>query len=98
MKTRSIGFVLIAVGLVGLLGTGALAAGGDVAGGSRWAPWSGLRGAAPCTPPSLEGQTVDVILSDLGAGMLGGRMMNISARVPRRSARATCPSWSGTKG
>lgn len=85
VKMRSIGFVLISVGLIGLLGTGALAA-GHVRGGSHWTPWSGTRGAAACTPPALEGQAVDVILADVGAGMMGGRMMNISATPSSVSA------------
>jgi uncharacterized cupredoxin-like copper-binding protein len=86
VKSRSIGFVLIAVGLIGLLGTGVLAAGGHVPGGSRWAQWGAVSGAAACTPPAFEGQTVDVIVSDMGAGMMGGRMMNISASPSTVSA------------
>jgi uncharacterized cupredoxin-like copper-binding protein len=42
-------------------------------------PWSGVRDGATCDPPALPGQTVDVILSDMGGGMMGGRMMNVTA-------------------
>lgn len=87
VKTRTIGFVLIAVGIIGLVSTGlALTASGHGPGGRAWGPWSGVRGGATCTPPGLPGQTVDVILSDMGAGMMGGRTMNVTASPPAVAA------------
>ncbi len=38
-----------------------------------------MRGGATCSPPASPGQTVDVIVSDMGAGMMGGRVMNVRA-------------------
>jgi uncharacterized cupredoxin-like copper-binding protein len=80
VRLRRTGFLLIAVGIIGLLSSGwALIASGDGPGGREWGPWSGVRGTATCSPPALPGQAVDVILSDMGAGMMGGRMMNVTA-------------------
>ncbi len=81
MRPRTIGLVLIAVGLVGLVGTAwvAPASRNDHFGHAPGA-FYGNGGNSACTPPDLPGQTVDVILSDMGGGMMGsGRMMSVSA-------------------
>lgn len=80
MSRRTLGVVLIAAGLVGLIGT-AWAVAARPAGlrfqtyvpGARAA--RGVPGAATCSPPALPGQTVDVVLSDM---MTGGRMMSVA--------------------
>jgi len=82
---RRLGCVLIAVGLVGVIGTAWAFAARP---GSRsipalWAPLGAVRGGPTCDVPAFSGQTVDVVLSDrggmMGGGMmLGGRMMGIS--------------------
>lgn len=81
MRQRTLGVVLIAVGLVGVIGTAwALASRPDayfVAPGA-WAPLRGVGGGPTCDPPALPGQTVDVVLSDMG-GMMSGSMMNVAA-------------------
>jgi uncharacterized cupredoxin-like copper-binding protein len=83
---QRLGFVLIAVGLVGVIGTAWVFAART---GSRsipaaWTPLGAVRGGPTCDVPALSGQTVDVVLSDMsgmmGGGMMpGGRMMGISA-------------------
>jgi uncharacterized cupredoxin-like copper-binding protein len=82
-----LGLVLIALGLVGMLGIGwAFASRSDryLAAPGAWAPFGGIRGGPTCIPPTLPGQAVDVVLSDMG-GMMGGgmmsgaRMMNVAA-------------------
>ena len=81
MRPRTIGLVLIAIGLVGLVGTAwvAGASGNDHFGRAPGA-FYGTRGGSTCTPPALSGQSVDVILSDMGGGMMeSGRMMSVSA-------------------
>lgn len=82
MRQRTLGVVLIAVGLVGLIGTAwALASRRDgyfVVPGA-WAPLGGVRGGPTCDPPALPGQTVDVVQSDMGGMMSGARMMNVAA-------------------
>jgi len=81
VRQRTLGVVLIAVGLVGVIGTAwALASRPDayfVAPGA-WAPLGGVGGGPTCDPPALPGQTVDVVLSDMG-GMMSGSMMNVAA-------------------
>lgn len=87
MTQRTLGAVLIALGLVGSIGTAwAFAARSDgyLTAPGAWAPLSGVRGVSTCTPPALPGETVDVVLSDMGGmmsgGMMsGGRMMNVAA-------------------
>jgi len=81
VKSRRLGLVLIAVGLVGLIGT---AWGFAVRPGARsmswpWAPFGGARAGPTCDVPTLPGQTVDVVLSDMGGMMGGGRMMSVAA-------------------
>jgi uncharacterized cupredoxin-like copper-binding protein len=83
MGRRTLGMILIAVGLVGLIGTAGAFVGRTAA--SRWqprrfwAPYAGARQGPVCRPPELPGQTVDVVLSDMGAMMTGGRMMALTA-------------------
>ncbi len=86
MRRRTLGVILIAAGLVGLVGTAwAFAARpGGHALGLLGGPFGGVRGGMTCNAPALPGQRVDVILSDMGAmmggGMMGGgRMMNVAA-------------------
>jgi uncharacterized cupredoxin-like copper-binding protein len=74
VKVRTIGIVLIGVGVVGLMGTGWGLAARD----QGWSQWAGVRGAATCTPSALPGQTVDVVLSGMGGGMMGGQL-NVTA-------------------
>jgi len=63
VRRRTLGVVLIAVGLAGLIGTA-----------WAFAARPGVRGGSICNAPALPGQMVDVTLSDMG-GMMGGRMM-----------------------
>jgi uncharacterized cupredoxin-like copper-binding protein len=82
VRQRTLGVVLIALGLVGLIGTAwALPATSDgyVGAPGAWAPFAGVRGGPTCKPPSFPGETVDVVLSDMGGMMVGGRMMNVAA-------------------
>ena len=87
MQQRTFGVVLIALGFAGLIGTAwAFAARSDSYGLPRWTaygPVAGVRGGPTCDPPTLPGQTVDVVLSDMGAmmgGSMGGdRMMRVAA-------------------
>lgn len=83
MRQRTLGLVLVAFGLVGLVGTAwAFAARSGSYGPPRWTaygPVAGVRGGATCSPPTLPGQTVDVVLSDVGGMMSGARMMNVAA-------------------
>jgi len=86
VRRRTLGAVLIAVGLVGILGSGwAFAARSNNGWGIPiWGPFNGALGGPTCTAPALRGQVVDVTLSDMGGaiglGMMGGRgMMNLSA-------------------
>jgi uncharacterized cupredoxin-like copper-binding protein len=84
---RSFGLVLIALGLVGLIGSAwafAAGPGGYRSVPSIWTPLGGVRGGPTCDVPALPGQTVDVVLSDMGgmmggAAMPGGRMMRIAS-------------------
>ncbi len=81
MRQRTLGVVLIALGLVGMLGIGwASSSRSDryLAAPGAWA------GGPTCIPPTLPGQAVDVVLSDMGGMMNGGmmsgaRMMNVAA-------------------
>jgi uncharacterized cupredoxin-like copper-binding protein len=86
VRQRTLGVVLIALGLVGMLGIGwAFASGSDgYLAAPGWVPFGGIRGGPTCTPPTLPGQAVDVVLSDMGGMMSGGtmsgaRMMNVAA-------------------
>lgn len=100
MRQRTLGVVLIAIGLIGLVGTGwAFAARSDrfVSRPRVWAPLGGARGGPTCNPPSLPGQTVDVVLSDMGRMMSGARMMNVTA-LPPRSPPGRCRSACGMRG
>jgi uncharacterized cupredoxin-like copper-binding protein len=74
VKRRTLGVVFIAVGLAGLIGTAWPFAGRHGPGLRTWGPFSGVRGGPSCNAPALPGQTVDVVLSDMG-GMMGGGMM-----------------------
>jgi uncharacterized cupredoxin-like copper-binding protein len=77
MRSRSLGVVLVAVGLVGLVAAmWAFAAQPD--GAVSFRPLGGAR-ASTCTAPPTPGQTVDVILTDMEGMMSAGRMMNVSA-------------------
>jgi uncharacterized cupredoxin-like copper-binding protein len=81
MRSRSLGVVLVVVGLVGLVASiWAFAArpDGQSVRAAWWRPLGGDRGST-CAAPSLPGQTVDVILSDMGGMMGGGRMMSVAA-------------------
>jgi uncharacterized cupredoxin-like copper-binding protein len=83
VRQRTFGVVLIVLGLAGLIGTAwAFAARSDSYGSRRWmtyGPVAGLRVGPTCDPPTLPGQTVDVVLSDMG-GMIGGsRTMSVAA-------------------
>ena len=86
MTRRSLGIVLIAVGLIGLLGTASAFAVRSHRVGARvnpFGPFNGGVGPAACEAPSLPGQVVDVELQDMrggmGPGMMGnGRMMNVA--------------------
>ncbi len=87
MRQRTLGVVLIALGLVGMLGIGwafASRSDGYLAAPGVWARFGDIRGGPTCAPPALPGQTVDVVLSDMGGMMSGGmmsgaRMMNVAA-------------------
>ncbi len=82
MRQRTLGVVLIALGLVGLIGTALAFASrfdGYVAAPGAWAPLRGVRGGPTCKPPTLPGQTVDIVLSDMGGMMSGAGMMNVAA-------------------
>jgi len=81
VTSRRLGIVLIAVGLVGMIGTAWAV---DARTGSRsiswpWAPLGGSRAGPTCNVPTLPGQAVDVVLSDMGGMMAGGRMMGVAA-------------------
>ncbi len=81
-RRRTLGLILIALGLAGLIGTArAFAARPDVVrSGSRvWGPMMGACPGPACSAPTLPGQTVDVDLSDMGGMMAGGRMMSVTA-------------------
>ena len=86
MSRRTLGVILIAVGLVGLIGTAWAVAAGPAGTGLRFQTYGPGAGAAwsaherpTCSPPVLPGQTVDVVLSDMGGMMMGGRMMRATA-------------------
>src|SRR5712691_9819215 len=86
MRLRTLGIVLVAAGLVGLIGTAwAFAArSGYGPGSAAWDRFIATSGGPACTAPALPGQTVRVVLSAMG-GMMGGsmmgsgRMMNVAA-------------------
>lgn len=98
MKLRTLGVILIVVGLVGLVGTSWAFAAlyvPTIAPG----PIGPYGGVASCTPPALQGQVVDVTLADMGgmmggpgigmlgrSGMMGGHMMTVTG------GRATVPA------
>ncbi len=76
MRYRPIGVALVVVGLIGLVGTAwglSVRSGGVRAGFLGWDPSGGAAGTS-CRPPALPGQTIDVVLSDMG-GMMGSGMM-----------------------
>lgn len=82
MRHRTLGVVLIALGLVGMLGIGwafASRSDGYLAAPGAWAPFGSNRGGPTCIPPTLPGQAVDVVLSDMGGMMSGARLMNVAA-------------------
>jgi uncharacterized cupredoxin-like copper-binding protein len=81
VRSRTIGAGLVVVGLMGLIGTAwgfSARSGGVGAGFPGWDP-SGTAAGASCSPSALPGQTVDVVLSDMGgmmsSGMMGGHGM-----------------------
>ena len=82
MRQRTLGVVLVVLGLVGMIGTAwgvAATSYRHVAAPGAWAPVGGVRGGPSCSPSSLPGQIVDVELSDMGGMMSSGRMMSVSA-------------------
>jgi hypothetical protein len=104
VTSRRLGIVQIAVGLVGVTGTAwAFAARpGSHSIRAAWAPLGAVRGGPTCDVPALSGQTVEVVLSDMGGkmsgGMMpGGRMMGISA-TPSVVGAGSSRSASGTPG
>ncbi len=77
MGRRQLGIVLIALGVVGLIGSAwgfAARSGGYRLVPGAWAPLGGVRGGPTCDVPALPGQAVDAVLSEMG-GMMGGAMM-----------------------
>ncbi len=82
MRQRTLGVVLIALGLIGMFGTAwafASRSDGYLATPGAWAPLGGFREGPTCNTPALPGQTVDIVLSDMGGMMGGARMMNVAA-------------------
>jgi uncharacterized cupredoxin-like copper-binding protein len=87
MSRRTLGVVLIALGLVGLIGTArAFSSRPGVfrSGPIAWAPYAGAR--PTCSAPTLPGQTIDVVLADMNGMMASGRMMSIAASPSTVSA------------
>lgn len=80
---RALGILLVVVGLAGLTGTLLVFGSGAAGPSSGVAMWGlGSGGGPTCNPPELPGQIVDVALSDMGGGMMGGRhMMNVAASL-----------------
>lgn len=81
MRLWGLGIIFVAVGLIGLIGSGwAIAArlGAHGLGFSTGGLLIGTRGGPTCPAPALPGQTVNVILSDTGGGMMGNHMMNVA--------------------
>jgi uncharacterized cupredoxin-like copper-binding protein len=79
VKARTLGFVLIAVGLIGVSATAwGVAVSGHDPGGGPWGTSNGVHGTTTCNLPTLPGQNVDVVLTSMGGGMMGGHMMSIS--------------------
>jgi uncharacterized cupredoxin-like copper-binding protein len=75
---RTLGIVLVTVGVAGLVATSWAFSTITGAGGwgiSGWGPFTVVRGRSACTIPSLPGQSVDVILSDMSGGMMAGGLM-----------------------
>jgi len=82
VRQRTLGVILIAIGLVGVIGTFlALVArpGRYFVAPGAWAPLGGVRRGPTCDPPVLPGLTVDVVLSDMGGMMSGARKMSVAA-------------------
>ncbi len=82
MSRRTLGVVLIVVGLVGLVGTAWAFAAGSVGAGPNlwtWGLTNGGRVGSTCSAPTLSGPTVDVVLSDMSGMMAGGHMMSVVA-------------------
>ena len=81
MRLRTFGVILVAVGLAGLIGTSwslAETPSSDQTGIRGL--FDAVDGRPNCNPPTLPGRTVvDVVLSDMGGGMMGGHMMNVVA-------------------
>src|SRR5712691_8502592 len=80
VRRRRLGIVLVVVGLVGLISTSwAIAARLSAydSGLATSAGFAGWRNGSTCAPTSLPGQTVDVVLSDMG-GMMEAHMMNVA--------------------
>lgn len=83
MKRRSLGVLLICLGVAGIIGTGWAYAARPTTQQApapwSWAPLTDTGQAATCGVPALTGQTVDVVLSDMGRttdrGMMGWGMM-----------------------
>jgi uncharacterized cupredoxin-like copper-binding protein len=86
---RSIGVILIATRLAGVIGTGWASAVRSGA-ATAWGPFGGIRSGPTCSAPALPGQPVDVVLSDMGGmmggGMMGGHMLNVVASPPSVAA------------
>lgn len=90
MKRRSLGVLLVCLGLVGLIGTAwaytARPSPQQPPAPWSWAPLTGIGRATACDVPTLPGQTIDVVLTDMGrmmgGGMMGdGRMMSVTTNV-----------------
>jgi len=85
---RTLGLILTAAGLVGLVGISRVFVGPGSRSGLRpvWAPFGDGQAGWACSAPELPGQTVDVALSDMGGMMTGGRMMSVTATPSTVSA------------
>jgi Copper binding proteins, plastocyanin/azurin family. len=74
--------MLVAVGLAGLIGsTWAFAArpGIERPKAETWGSFVGAGTGSTCTAPTLPGQTLNIVLSDMGGMIEGGHMLNIAA-------------------
>ncbi len=71
------GIALVAVGLIGISATAFGFAASD-SGRRSWGTPNVIRGTTTCTPPAFPGQAVDVILTSMGGGMMGGHAMGLS--------------------
>ncbi len=81
-RQRTLGLILVSVGFVGLIATVWASAASPAPSRSRLFPVRGpymrAHQGQACTAPQLPGQTVDVVLSDMGGMMTGGHMMSVT--------------------